>query len=145
MNQDMTLWTLIEKIAKSIPPNRDRVEHLLNVKLAIEEQYNEYCTFWKGESKMSVNAVQITSALLRLNNKHAGKDEMLWLTVEGKCVSKAEVFQRFPNMHIVNAPTGHSINEETTYASERVWGDISFGFAERNPTCLSSVGFHTKE
>lgn len=146
MSQDMTLWTLVGKIAKDIPFNKDRIEHLLNVKLAIKEQSSEYYTFWDGESKMSVNAVRIKSAFLRLNNKLGGTNEMLLLNLEGKCIAKAEILQHYPNITLFEMPRGRSLDEVTTYVTgDMGWGDISFSFAERNPACLSRVGFHTKE
>jgi hypothetical protein len=70
---------------------------------------------------------------------------MLLLKVEGKCITKAELLQHFPNTTLFDMPRGRSLDEETSYTAEMEWGKMGFGFAERNPTCLSSVGFHTKE
>ena len=48
---------------------------------------------------------------------------------------------KYGNLTLTEAPRGRSPDEETKYEAKTGWGRLVFGFAERNPDCLSSVGF----
>lgn len=64
---------------------------------------------------------------------------ILILKIRAACLRKTVVFSRFPQMTITNYPHGHSVNEETSWAARRDWGNLTFGFAEHTPDCVSSI------
>lgn len=64
---------------------------------------------------------------------------ILILKLPATCLNKTAVFARFPGMTITNYPHGHSFNEETSWSARRNWVNLTFGFAEHTPDCLSSI------
>lgn len=61
------------------------------------------------------------------------------------CPRRSEVEARYKPWTIANIPHGRSLDEETIWSRTEAWGDFAFGFAERDPDCLSSVSFRTKD
>ncbi|MBN3745502.1 hypothetical protein G3N96_08645 [Burkholderia sp. Se-20373] len=142
----LSLWQVIDQIGAHQPIRREPVEHLLHAKLARSESSNEYFTFWSNDDGAPIkldDGTQIERVVLRTSNE-GGAQGALTLTLSGHCVGRDEVKAHFAGMRIAGTPTGRSPNEETTFRSETPWGELVFGFAERNPDCLSSVGFGEK-
>jgi hypothetical protein len=67
------------------------------------------------------------------------------LSVGGECVTLAGVRARYPGAVVSQAPRGRSLDEETSHSVGLEWGELSFGFSERNPRCLSSVTLSPKK
>lgn len=82
-------------------------------------------------------AAVFKDADLRVNL--TGDSFILILKMPATCLGKTAVFARFPRMTIANHPRGHSVDEETSWAARRDWGNLTFGFAEHTPDCLSSI------
>lgn len=56
--------------------------------------------------------------------------------------SREEVRARFDDIKITAAPSGRSLDEETEFSRQEVWGTLAFGFAERAPDKLRSIIFN---
>ena len=77
------------------------------------------------------------AANLRINLENS--DSILILNVTENCPDRVEVLRMYSGARITSHPTGHSLEEKTTYTVQRKWGGLSFGFKERAPECLSSI------
>ncbi|MCA8052257.1 hypothetical protein [Burkholderia arboris] len=142
----LSLWQVIDQIGTHQPIRREPVEHLLHTKFARSESSNEYFTFWSNGEGGPIaldDGTQIERVVLRTSNEGDTRGA-LTLTLSGRCIGRDDVKARFAGMRVAGAPSGRSPNEETTFRSETAWGELVFGFAERNPDCLSSVGFGEK-
>ncbi|WP_156437274.1 MULTISPECIES: hypothetical protein [unclassified Burkholderia] len=142
----LSLWQLIDQLGAHQPIRREPVEHLLHTTLARTESSNEYFTFWSNGDGVPIaldDGTRIERIVLRTSNEGDARGA-LTLTLSGRCIRRDDVKGRFAGMRIAGAPSGRSPNEETTFRSETAWGELVFGFAERNPDCLSSVGFGEK-
>ena len=67
------------------------------------------------------------------------------LELGGPCVPLEEVRGHYGDLQITDTPHGHSLDEKTSYTAYLPWGELSFGFAERNPDCLASIVFEPKK
>jgi len=144
MSTTTSLWALIDKIGTAQPVKKEQFDSLLAATLT-ETSKNEYFTFWSGTSALQLEGkAKITKIELGIANKEPA-NAMMTLSIGDGCVSKRDVTAYFPMMKIHGAPTGRSLDEETTYVAEEKWGEVTLGFAERNSDCLSSVGFEFKK
>lgn len=63
--------------------------------------------------------------------------------IEG-CLRKAKVEAHYAPWTLTNAPRGGSPDEEASWSRFESWGKLSFGFAESNPDCLSTIVFKAR-
>ncbi len=66
---------------------------------------------------------------------------MLILKLDGPCLNKAQVQNRYGPLTILDVPRGASLDEEASFARTYAWGRLSFGFPERNRDCAKTVVF----
>ena len=64
---------------------------------------------------------------------------LILLDVAKSSLSREAVMRRYEPLDLLAAPRGHSHNETTVWARREPWGELRFGFAERQPTCLSRI------
>ncbi len=143
----LNLWQVIDQIGARQPIRREPVEQLLHTKLVSSDASNPYFTFWNNHADGPIalhDGTQIKGVELRTGNDDASAPGALTLTLAGTCVSRQDVKARFAGITLTGAPTGQSLDEETTFSTPTSWGELVFGFAERNPDCLSSIGFGAK-
>lgn len=142
MNQAaMTLWQAIDALAAQVPFSKEKVESAIPTRLRdTEAPGSEVFRFFDGTPVQLGDGVEVSQIDLRIKREgsHPG---FLVLNLTGHCVSLDEVRQRYKNLQIFGVPTGRSLDEATSYSTALGWGQLSFGFRERNPACLGYVVF----
>lgn len=66
---------------------------------------------------------------------------LLRLKLAAGCPKRQDIEARYGPLKITGAPRGRSLDEETQLSTPQAWGQLTFGFAERTPDCLTSVIF----
>ena len=143
--KEMTLWQVIDQLGNRLPLRREGIEQLFEVKLSKLESSNQYVTFWDGVGGALLNGMRVSRIVLAVRNEDKQDPGMLTLNVSEACSKLDEIKTRYGDLDMVGAPRGRSENEETSYEAKTSWGRLVFGFAERNPGCLSSVGIDPKK
>lgn len=138
--REMTLWEVIDQLGSKTPLRREKVETLFKASFSKMESSNQYFTFWEGDGGSLQNGVRLPRIVLGVRNEDEKDPGMLTLNLSGTCVTLDEIKKRYGELAVVGYPRGRSEDEETKYEAKAPWGKLVFGFAERNPECLSSVG-----
>lgn len=140
--KQLELWTLLDYLPTRTPFHKEKIEQALRIVLIQDEKItNEYFTALKGGPVILAGEIAIEAVSFRVSVMEPTEKWLLNLTVAGKCVARSDVLARYPRLEVTNAPRRRFPNEETSYSRKELWGKVSFGFAERNPDCLSSVLF----
>lgn len=131
------LWALIDQLPRDLPFARQGVEARLGATLHTRSD-NGYFVFWEGGGVALADGLRIDQIDLRIRRvqPHPG---FLVLRLDGACVPKSAVFERYPGMALVDFPRGRSPDEEASFGHQAPWGRLGFGFAERRSDCLSSL------
>lgn len=90
---------------------------------------------------MLKDGVRVSRVLLRTSNTDKNTPDVITLHLSEKCMTLDDVKSRYGNVSMTGAPRARSDDEETSYEASGTWGKLVFGFAQRAPNCLSSVGF----
>jgi len=145
MNQlDKTLWQIIDALIQQIPFSKQKVEAVLAVQLIAAKNANEYYDFFRSPPIHLAEGVVISDVDLRIRRE--GKDlGFLVLGIGGVCITEDQLKTHYSPLKIIGTPHGHSLEEATTFSPDLPWGKLFFGFKERNPDCLATVGFDPKE
>lgn len=61
------------------------------------------------------------------------------IKIQGDCVSRKAVKERYPKYFIAHIPHGQSLDEVLTYATKLGNTQLEFAFPERNRECLSDL------
>ncbi|OMG71128.1 hypothetical protein [Burkholderia ubonensis] len=141
----MTLWQAIDTLAQQVPFSKVKVEHVLSTRLTeTDEGGNDVFQFFKSTPVTLSDAVVIENVDLRIKRQgeHPG---FMVLRLGGTCVGLDAVRGRYGHLEIVDVPRGRSLDESTTHAAKLPWGELAFGFLERNPGCLAFVAFDPKQ
>jgi hypothetical protein len=138
--KQMTLWELVDYIGDNQPLRREKIEALFEIRLEKAGSSNEFWTFWDGVGGVLQNDVSVSRIYLGVKNNDDTNIGALTLDIVGSYVRLDELRQKY-NLELLELPRGRSLDEETTYGTSTPWGELVFGFAERNRECLSSVGF----
>lgn len=140
--QQLTLWQALTDLVRQIPFSTDKVEAALSTRLAERvEPSNEVFRFFEAASVQLADGVVISNVDLRI--KRAGAHPgFLVLSVGGTCVALDQIRRHYGGLEITQAPRGRSLDEATTYTSMQPWGEMSFGFKERNRDCLAYIVFN---
>jgi hypothetical protein len=136
-NTGRDLFGLIVQLQSSAPFRKAKVEALLGSHFHLKSE-NEYFTFWTGHPIRLGDGSQLGELDLRLSKLEAKKG-FLAFQVTGRCVSPAELRERYPDLELTDVPRGRSHDEETSFSVVSGGVRLGFGFKERNPDCLSSV------
>ncbi|WP_232467999.1 hypothetical protein [Burkholderia ubonensis] len=140
----MTLWQAIDALAQQVPFSKARIEQTLSTRLTeIDREGNVVFHRFKSTSVTLSDGVVIESVDLRIKRQgeHPG---FMVLRLGGTCVGLDAVRGRYGHLEIVDVPRGRSLDESTTHAAKLPWGELAFGFPERNPGCLAFVAFDPK-
>ncbi|MCL2778259.1 MAG: hypothetical protein FWD73_09665 [Polyangiaceae bacterium] len=143
--RNMTLWQIIDALAQQIPFSKQKVEAVLSTQaVEWESQFNDLYRFYKSQPVKLADGVIISTIDLRIkrSGNHPG---LLGLDIDGTCITESQLIARYGRLRIAGLPRGDSLDEESVYAQEMPWGTLSFGFKDRKPECLSSVGFGPKK
>jgi len=135
-----TLWQLIETLIDHPSYTLETIGQALPIQFS---EYNNtgYFSFHKGGPLRLADQVLIETAILSIGYKD-GVSRLIGLNLgfDGACVTLDEVHLHYPGMTIIGTPRGHSLDEMTTWGLRHPWGEVVFGFKERNPHCLAHVG-----
>ncbi|WP_232469919.1 hypothetical protein [Burkholderia ubonensis] len=140
----MTLWQAIDALAQ-VPFSKARIEQTLSTRLTeIDREGNVVFHRFKSTSVTLSDGVVIENVDLRIKRQgeHPG---FMVLRLGGTCVGLDAVRGRYGHLEIVDVPRGRSLDESTTHAEKLPWGELAFGFPERNPGCLAFVAFDPKK
>jgi hypothetical protein len=139
---EMNLWQMITALANAIPFTKSKIETLLSMNLR-QDSENEYFQFWKSGRILLKDGLTIESVDLRTKRQEAHPG-FLVIEIAGVCIPKVEIQRHYSNLALTEAPRGRSLQEQTVHSSSQSWGELSFGFKEANPACLSTVIFNPK-
>ncbi|MCL2777980.1 MAG: hypothetical protein FWD73_08245 [Polyangiaceae bacterium] len=142
---NMTLWKIIVALALQIPFSKQKVETVLKAQVfETDNTANDQLHSYKSQPVKLADGVIISTIDLRI--KRVGKDPGdLGLKIDGTCITREQLEARYKYLQLVGIPHGHSLEEQTVYAQDMPWGSLTFGFKERKPACLASVGFGPKK
>ena len=142
-NRQMTLWQAIDELAKQIPFSKLQVEAVLSVRLD-EVDRNTSTVFMEGGPVDLADGRRIAQIDLRVG-LDPGNFGFLVLNIDGACVGLEQVRSRYGNLEITGTPRGHSLDEMTSHSVQLPWGELSFGFKERNRKCLASIALNPRK
>ena len=137
--ETMTLWQAIESVVQLVPFTKAKIERLFSIALS-ESRRSAHTSFLVGEDVSLANGWHIAKVDLRLG-LDVNEPELLILELDGLCTTIEQVKDHYGSLQIAGIPTGRSPSEETSHSKDMPWGRLSFGFADRNPKCLTSVAF----
>ncbi|MCL2626149.1 MAG: hypothetical protein FWD46_04960 [Cystobacterineae bacterium] len=145
MKQQMSLWQVIEALAEQIPFSKQKVESVLGTQLTeTEEGGNDLFQFFESPPLPLADGVVISNIDLRLK-RGGGHPGFLVLEVGGVCLRLEQIRKKYTQLSIRELPRGRSLEEETSFSQMLPWGQLSFGFKERNRECLASIAFEPKK
>ncbi|MFT4067144.1 hypothetical protein [Paraburkholderia sp.] len=140
---DMTLWQTIDAVAQQIPFTRTRIESLLVTQLVEKDtsrdpiQNTAFQFYTGGPLKLSDDVV-ISNVDLRIRHR-AGHPGFLVLNLDSSCITLDTVRAHYHGIRLTDHPRGRSLDEAASYSAFPEWGKLSFGFKERNRSCLTYV------
>ncbi|WP_232435294.1 hypothetical protein [Burkholderia ubonensis] len=141
----MTRWQAIDALAQQVPFSKARIEQTLSTRLTeIDREGNVVFHRFKSTPVTLSDGVVIENVDLRIKRQGADPGFMV-LRLGGTCVGLDAVRGRYDHLEIVDVPRGRSLDESTTHAEKLPWGELAFGFLERNPGCLAFVAFDPKK
>jgi hypothetical protein len=142
----LSLWQVVAVLTEQPQYTKAKIEGLLPVTLVETNNAggNEIFQFFKSDPVLLNDGSVILNIDLRIKRQgsHPG---FLVLELGGTCVPLEEVRGHYGDLQITDTPHGHSLDEKTSYTAYLPWGELSFGFAERNPDCLASIVFEPKK
>lgn len=120
--------------------DRASIERTFGAGLAAYASGNPYFDVWRGRG-MAVGGITIASFELREPKRgvEATGRAFLNLTLDGGCVGRRELEQRFGPLTLSSTPRGRSLDEQAVWSRQERIGRLSFGFAERSPDCVRSI------
>jgi hypothetical protein len=147
MDSKVKFWELIDALEKSRPFRKENVEALVGTDLKIESE-NMSHIYYLSEQENGKSAVGIVNVDLRVRKNDPAHQGFLLIELSGAPVTPEDVLKRYPDAWIQGPtagppPQGFPDDAETAIWVQRDWGQISFGFALKEPENLNSVGFHT--
>lgn len=137
----MTLWQAIDAVSAQIPLSVVKIERTLATTLCdTHPPGDDMVQFFEGTPVRLADGVEVSGIDLRIR-REGPRSGFLVLALQGRCVSLAEIRQRYANLILTESPRGRSLEEATGHSVTLGWGSLSFGFKERNPACLAFVAF----
>jgi len=140
-----TLWQLIEELIDHPSFTLDTIGQVLPIEFS-ERGDNGSASFYESGPLHLADQVVIKKATLAIRHE-TGVSRLIGLDLspDSVCVTLREMYAHYPNAKIIGHPRGGSLDEMTTWAVRPPWGEIVFGFKERNPNCLSHVGIERND
>lgn len=132
-----SFWQLLEEISRQIPWTVENVQGVLGTSLDKFKAGNPIMSFYRSPDFQLSDGLMVHAVLgLHPDRPRQGH---LTLTLDGACLTLAEVRSRYQALQLTDAPRGRSPDESTTYSEAQPWGRLSFGFPVKNPDCLGFV------
>lgn len=140
-----SLWSVIESLSRQIPFSKHKVETTLST-ILLEENTdgNDVFQFFRSEPLELSDGVVLSRIDLRIK-RGGGHPGFAVLNVAGTCVTLDEIRRHFGNLTVTEIPRGRSLDDATSHTAFLSWGKLSFGFAERKPSCLAWVSFNPNQ
>lgn len=136
---DEALWRLLDRSGDAMPLTASSVEMLTGSPMVLEEQ-TQYRQRWRGgEVPLGPERSIREVGLLLGPGGEVMRSSAATLHLDGPCVPLQEVRQRYPGLQLVDAPTAHSGEQVSTWAMDKPWGHLRFGFSETESLCLLNV------
>jgi hypothetical protein len=132
-----SLWQMIEQITQQIPFSQVKIETALKTRLH-EDQRNEATAFLKGQNVDLAYGMRVSAVELRIPLKNTFK-ALIVLDIDGACITTDQLRERYGELIITESPHHGYPDEATAHTSHQRWGDLSFGFKERNRECLAYI------
>ncbi|WP_206996236.1 hypothetical protein [Trinickia mobilis] len=101
-------------------------------------QQNEFFTFYTAKSVDLASGERVMA--FSIASDRNGTNISARFEVSNRCISHDEVKLHYPGWRIVAGPRGGSLEEETRYQVNIGGYAYTFGFAEKAPDCLNSIG-----
>ncbi len=140
-HKSTSLTSIVDTLRSAERLNRSTIEVAIGAPLAQTSENGSF-TFFEGHD---VTLSDATIGLVDYREPRAGGNAtagaLLTLTLTRGCPARAQVEHRYGPLSVAGVPRGRSLDEETQLARPEPWGRLSFGFAERTPTCLTSITF----
>jgi len=137
--QNTSLWQLIGTLGNHPSLLPDKIKQVLPIEF-VTRNNNGYFSSYDGGRLLLLDKIDIAAVLLRVRNENEARGMVsLYLDPSGACITPDDVHGHFPDVVITDHPRGHSLDEQTYWSIQQPWGELSFGFKERNPDCLASV------
>lgn len=135
----LTLWEAVDALAAQVPFSQRNIEATLSLPLRERDVTgNLLSNFFEGAGLRLRDSQLVLNVDLRVR-KDDPRFAVLVLDIAGGCVRIADVRARYGTLEITGSPRGHSLEESTWFSSAQRWGELSFGFKERNPDCLAQI------
>jgi hypothetical protein len=132
-------WDFMTAVERSLPLTPESAEKLLGTNLE-EHGSSSAFAFYVG-GPLQLNDGTVIGVDLRMPREDPTRPAFLSFSIGGRCVERAQIGEAYGPSRLTGVPTGRSENEETAYSVKRTWGQITFGYSEKRPDCLSSVTF----
>jgi hypothetical protein len=141
MGDRQDLWGALTALERQMPLSPETVTSVLGAQLepVRQAQMNRW-SFYRASGSALRDGVVVSNVDLRVSIE-SPHQALLVLDISGRCVSVSEIASRFKPIEITDAPRGHSVDEETVWSTTRAWGNLAFGFKERQPDCLATIAF----
>ena len=138
-NPERSLYGLIRTTVDSPKLDRNVIEQLFGVRLSLVS--SDYFDRYEAHAvKLNEGVVELIDYREPSSVGGASAGPILVMKIGGNCIKKSDIFSRYMLSEISNVPHGHSLDEETVFLIREPWGGLSFGFSERSPDCLRTVG-----
>jgi hypothetical protein len=142
----MKLEELLQRLEQERPWTPAKIESVLGVTPVLYEA-NEYWTKYLAGPVELEEGVTVEKLRFSLKNATQAVPRFtVYLSDDSSCVTRQRITSTYPDiqMDYQNIPRGRSLDEQIYYDAKRAWGELSFGFKERRPDCLSSIIFRTE-
>jgi len=135
--QRTTLWQLIERLGAHPSLLPGKLKQVLPTDFS-KHRRSAYTSFYDGGPLYLADQIniEVIDLRVRLMNEAQG---LIALEIAGVCVTLEQVRAHYPDLVFTDIPRGRSLDEKTYWTTYLPWGELSFGFKERNPDCLASV------
>jgi len=143
--QHTTLWQLIEVLIDHHYFTLDTIRQIFPIEFS-QRSDNGYFSFYEGGPFRLADQIAIETVHLIISKEDdSGGDIGLDIGHDTPCITLDEVRAHYPDIVVTSAPRGHSLDEKTHWTIRLPWGRLIFGFKERNPDCLASIGISRNE
>jgi hypothetical protein len=139
----MKLEELLQRLEQARPWTPTKIESALGVKPVLARA-NEYWSFYSaGPVTLEEGGVVEALEFGLKGSTQTIAGFTVHLSDDSSCMTRQRITNTYPDIQMdrQNIPRGHSLNEKIYYDTKRAWGELSFGFKERRPDCLSSIVF----
>ena len=140
---DLNLWQTIDASALQILFTQAKMESVLNTQFFESDNgANNVFRFFDSKPVRLKDKIIIFNADLHLKRQRNHPGFMV-LNLSGSCLSLQQVRTHYSDLKLTEIPSGAPLDEEVTYSVQQPWGNLSFGFKDRNAQCLTYVAMDT--